>query len=117
MPVLSFPRPDALDDLDAGRLDDWLKTKGVDARVRVRGDGLVDLVFPDGAAPDEKATKALLVTYTKAETARETFEREAIADAVQLVKAIAAKPAANRTPAERILLGLALSIRDLQQQV
>lgn len=115
MPTFTFPRPAGLQDEDAGRLDGWLAERGIDARVQIHSDGTVSLIVPDGT--NEHALRETLVTYARAETAREQFEREAIAEAVQLVKAIAGKPTANRTPVERVLLGLSLAIREVKQEV
>lgn len=115
MAYKEFDRPAALGDFDAGRLDDWLKSKGIDARVQVRGNGKVAIDLPDTA--DENAIKSLLDTYTPTETPRETFEREAYAAAIAEVKAIAAKPAQGRTATEKVLLALALSDPRMQQEV
>lgn len=116
MATFEFNRPAAVQDEDAGRVHDWLKARGVAvSAVTVRSDGTLTVSVPDDVS--RETLRDVLASYARAETARETFEREAIADALQLVKAIAAKPPANRTPVERSLLGLALAIRDLRQQV
>ena len=48
---------------------------------------------------------------------RERLTREALTDALPLIRAIAQKPRADRTPVERVMLGLAVSIRELRDQV
>ena len=115
MKPITVPRPPQLEDWDAGRMDAWLTGKGIDARVDVNGDGTVTIKAADDA--DEAAIRQLIETYVKEETPREKFEREAIADAVQLVKQIAQIPAAQRTVQQRIALGMALAIQNLKQDI
>ena len=58
-----------------------------------------------------------LLTYTSTPTAREVFAANALADALPVIRAIAQKPRADRTPVERVMLGLAVSLRELRDQV
>lgn len=58
-----------------------------------------------------------LLAYTSTPTARETFAANALADAIPVIRAIAQKPRADRTPVERALLGLAVFVREVSNEV
>jgi DNA polymerase III delta prime subunit len=56
----------------------------------------------------------LLRAYTTTQTAGELERDRRLSDARQVIQSIAAKPRADRTPVERALLGLAVSVRNLE---
>jgi hypothetical protein len=56
----------------------------------------------------------LLRAYAPTPTPGEAERDRRLSDARQVIQAIAAKPRADRTPVERALLGLAVSVRSLE---
>lgn len=113
MQRIPFARPAGMaGDDHAGRIDEYCRAQGwaIDG-VSVSPD-VIEIDFPDGVqVPADAAAK--IGAYVTAETARERFERIAIEDAKAVIRAIAQKPRADRTPVERALLGLAVRTADI----
>ena len=95
------------------RIQEWLRDHGHPA-----ADVISTGYNPDNGnlrirveAPDDPS--AALETYTPTPTAREMRKQVAIADAETVIRVIAQKPRADRTPVERALLGLAARLCDI----
>jgi hypothetical protein len=113
MAEYTFNRPASVEDEDAGRVHDWLAAQGIDVQgVQVRSNGEV-IVRAEGTTRD--ALAGMMAGYVRTETDAERDRREAIDDAVAEIEAIARKPRAARTAAEKIMLGTALASTELRK--
>ena len=56
---------------------------------------------------------AALEQYTPTPTPREQWQANALSDGKAVIRAIAQKPRADRTPVERALLGMAVKLSDI----
>jgi hypothetical protein len=96
----------------ADRIEAYLRSKGIQTNgVQVRWDDETNTGTVSVLA-DRDPSDALR-TYTPTPTDTEARRSQAIADAKPVIAAIAQKPRADRTPVERVLLGLAAGIREL----
>ena len=94
------------------RIEAWLRSHGhPDATVISTGYGSNgNLRITVEAADDPTPT---VNAYTPTPTPREVWQANALNDARTLILAIARKPHADRTPVERVLLGLALKVNEI----
>jgi cbb3-type cytochrome oxidase cytochrome c subunit len=115
MEPITLTKPGAVRAEDAGRVHSYLEAAGV----KVQGVSISEHFGTVGVAYDGEQTKeqmqSLLDQYTQTESAEERNRREAIEDAVAEVEAIARKPRAARTAAEKIVLGMALGSTEIRK--
>jgi hypothetical protein len=103
MPEFKTKRPESVEDEDAGRLHEWIKTQGIDVQgVQVRNDGDI-IVRADGTT--QEAIDALMSGYVRTETDAEVAE----------IDAIGKKNPNARTPTEKVLLGMALASTEIRK--
>lgn len=100
----------------ADRIVSWLEARGyaspeVSTAFDVRSGLMRVLVWTD------RDPTADLKGYTSTPTPRETFAATALSDAIPVIRAIAQKPRADRTPVERALLGLAVQLREVRNEL
>jgi hypothetical protein len=113
LPEFKTKRPESVEDEDAGRLHEWIKTQGIDVQgVQVRNDGDI-IVRADGTT--QEAIDALMSGYVRTETDAERERREAIDAAVAEIDAIGKKNPNARTPTEKVLLGMALASTEIRK--
>jgi hypothetical protein len=95
------------------RIQAWLRANGhPDAEVISTGynpdNGNLRIRVEAASDPE-----AAIANYTPTPTPREVFKANAIADGRAVIRAIAQKPRADRTPVERALLGLAVMLSEI----
>ena len=115
MPLVTIPIPPALGPyIREDRLRQHLDNNGVTTYqgAIVRGDGNIVVDLSD--LSQESLVSSLVASYVDFPTAREVIEQQIMRDAKVTLAAIKAKGPANWTAQDKVLLAIAISVRDLR---